>query len=130
VIGRFKALKKTDWKKIDRYVRDNPYMIAWVLLPTGLFFMFKWRVWEFSFRSRPPFPVTLYVSMLKRLGKYGIRKQANWTHREFLKHLSALSAEKYAIIETLTAFYEQSRFGNLAVTREEKNTMLKYLRQL
>jgi hypothetical protein len=130
VIDKFKALGKTDLKRVENYLRDNPLAVTLFLLSAGLLALFKWRDWEFSFRPRPPFPVTLYVAMLRKLGKYGIHKQASWTHRELLKHLSSLSEEKYAIIEKLTAFYEQSRFGNLAVTKAEKNAMLKYLRQL
>lgn len=127
VFDKFKSLKKTDWKQVNHYLQDNILLLG---LLAGLIYLFKYRAWAFSFRPRPPFPVVLYASMLKKLGKYGIHKQANWTHREFIKQLSSLSAEKHEIVERLTDYYEHSRFGNLVVTKEEKNTMLKYLRQL
>ncbi|OGW14537.1 MAG: hypothetical protein A3K09_04595 [Nitrospinae bacterium RIFCSPLOWO2_12_FULL_47_7] len=126
LLHKLKSLKPDDWKNLAHF---KPSLL-FILIGAALLLLIKWRVWKFFSHTPPPFSVMLYTSLLERLEKYGVKKQAHWTHRELLQHLPPLTQEKHDIIRKVTAFYEHCRFANLSATQNEKKTMQNYLRKL
>jgi protein-glutamine gamma-glutamyltransferase len=84
----------------------------------GIFWYF------FKKKSQTSFSTQIYLNLLIRLERLGIRKKPCWTHRELLKNLQALPPEKRAHAEIITHFYEKNRWGRSVPSESEKKTAL------
>jgi len=82
------------------------------------------------FQSAPPAAVQVYQQMLHRLEKHGILKSHSWTHKEFLEKLGDLPEEKRIIVQEITQFYELHRFGQQAVSSQQKRHLEQLIRQI
>jgi len=91
----------------------------------------KFLNWRFFLSTEPPvYPVWLYQEMLKKLHAQGIHKPSCRTPREFLEQISTLPDDKRQRVQTITACYEKSRFGQFALPETEKRELLDHLRKI
>ena len=69
--------------------------------------------------SRRRAVATLYVKLLDKLGRLGLRRSESQTGREFALSLERTVAPCPAELRELTAFFEDVRYGGLEPTEEE-----------
>jgi transglutaminase-like putative cysteine protease len=89
-----------------------------------------------AFSRRPPVPppVRLYTRMLEALAKRGLRKQPQWTPREFLARLdrapAPLQPEARSLVAHITELYEQCRFAGSPGDPQQSRQLQSRLKQL
>lgn len=131
MVRSIKTLPSVALKDLARYLREH----LDALLAASILILLAW-MWIrdrgatiFSHYSQAP-AAALYARMLQRLEQRGIRKRPHWTHREFLENLSTLSRDQRTIVERVTRFYEQCRFGALPLADAQIRKMRQLIRQL
>ena len=128
----FQRLATLDSGKVKKFIIDSQEVF---LIPTaiGILLILAWRNdfrWRCFASPHSPFPVQLYLKMLRKLEALGIHKQPHWTHREFLKQLPLLPEDKRDSVQKITDIYERSRFGQIPLLQTEKKELLNRLRKI
>ncbi|MGV7221107.1 MAG: transglutaminase TgpA family protein [Nitrospinales bacterium] len=126
---KIKSLNKLNKEKISAYLRDNIWLVISLAAILLIFLIkkYKWFSTRMSF-SKSPYEVTLYQEMLNKCVAHGIIKKSDWTHIEFLSHITTLSQEKVEAINRITQFYELNRFGARQTGENERKEMQNLLR--
>lgn len=127
-----KGLKTLEVEPIKTFIIDNLGVLLLVIGLVGVLVLKRSDLqhFRFSFASRSNFSVWLYRKMLKKLSGHGIRKLPCWTPREFLEQLPSLPDSTRESIQTITDYYEKTRFGPSPILATEKKELLNQLRKI
>ncbi len=127
-----KGLGSLEVEPIKIFIMDNLGVLLVLLGLAGVLVSKRGGLHNFRwpFDPRSDFPVWLYRKMLKKLNGLGIRKQPCWTPREFLQQLPQLPDGKWESVQTITDYYEKTRFGPSPILATEKKELLNHLRKI
>lgn len=129
---RWNNWETPSFKEMLNTLQNHPWVL--LLIVTGFLgwrFGFRRYLWQGTpWKTRLPFAVLMYRQMLKRLETQGIFKSDNATHLEFLNTLTSLPPEKREAVESITRFYERSRFGNRPFSSGEQHHIQFLIRQI
>ncbi|MGE8207143.1 transglutaminase TgpA family protein [Heyndrickxia sp. NPDC080065] len=121
------------WEKITNYIQTHWLFSVFIILMIGLvsYFIYlkrnKWLpsvlIWKYRMKKDPETFSKAYMSLVKQLGRYGLKKENGQTLREYAKYVDNFFGTQ--TMRSLTELYERSiyRGQNTEIDWEENREL-------